>query len=159
NYDIPTDTESYVHRIGRTGRAGRSGEALLFVTPREKGLLNAIEKATRQPLTEMELPSVDDVNAQRVVKFNDEITAALSSPAQSMFKGLVIEYSRANNVSMPDIAAALAVMSRDEQDFLLSPQPPVERKTAPAKRDNAPAKRDGDRAKPVKGKRTEDRGQ
>src|SRR6201747_1739631 len=63
NYDIPIDTESYVHRIGRTGRAGRRGAALLFVTPRERHLLNAIERATRQPLVEMPLPSVEDVNS------------------------------------------------------------------------------------------------
>ena len=56
NYDIPTDTESYVHRIGRTGRAGRSGDAIAFVTPRERHLLRAIEKATRQPLTQMQMP-------------------------------------------------------------------------------------------------------
>ena len=79
NYDIPHDTESYVHRIGRTGRAGRTGDALLFVTPRERHLLQSIEKATRQPLTEMQLPSVDDVNAQRVAKFGDSITASLAS--------------------------------------------------------------------------------
>ncbi len=120
NYDIPTDTESYVHRIGRTGRAGRSGEALLFVTPREKGLLNAIEKATRQPLTEMDLPSADDVNAQRVAKFHDAITTALAASNQSMFKGLVLDYAREHNVPMADVAAALAVMSQDGGDFLLS---------------------------------------
>ena len=127
NFDIPTDTESYVHRIGRTGRAGRKGEALLFVTPRERGLLNAIEKATRQPLTQMELPTVDDVNAQRVAKFNDEITAALSTPAQSMFKGLVLDYARENDVALADVAAALAVMSRDESEFLLPPDSPASR--------------------------------
>src|SRR6478672_954819 len=68
NYDIPHDPESYVHRIGRTGRAGRSGTALLFVTPRERHLLNSIERVTRQKLIESPLPSVDDVNAQRVEK-------------------------------------------------------------------------------------------
>ena len=79
NFDIPTDTESYVHRIGRTGRAGRSGDAICFVTPRERRLLKAIEKATRQPLTQMQLPSVDDVNATRLTRFDDAITAALST--------------------------------------------------------------------------------
>src|ERR1700738_1673100 len=74
NYDTPHDTESYVHRIGRTGRAGRSGQALLFVSPRERHMLKSIEKATRQTLTEVQLPSVEDVNAQRVAKFADSIT-------------------------------------------------------------------------------------
>ena len=71
NFDIPTDTESYVHRIGRTGRAGRTGDAISFVTPRERHLLKAIEKATRQPLTQMKLPSVEDVNETRVASFRD----------------------------------------------------------------------------------------
>ena len=79
NYDIPYDTESYVHRIGRTGRAGRSGEAILFVTPREKGMLRAIERATRQPIEEMQLPSVEAVNDQRVAKFLGRITDALAA--------------------------------------------------------------------------------
>src|SRR6187455_3395002 len=77
NYDIPTDTESYVHRIGRTGRAGRSGDAISFVTPRERYLLKIIEKATRQPLTQMQLPSVEDVNTTRLARFDDAITTAL----------------------------------------------------------------------------------
>src|SRR6201987_635152 len=85
NYDIPHDTESYAHRIGRTGRAGRSGAALLFVSPRERHLLKAIEKATRQKLTEAELPSVEDVNAQRVAKFADSITDSLGSPGMGLF--------------------------------------------------------------------------
>jgi ATP-dependent RNA helicase DeaD len=122
NYDIPHDTESYVHRIGRTGRAGRSGAALLFVSPRERHLLKAIEKATRQKLTEAELPTVDDVNAQRVAKFRDSITDSLNAPGIELFRGLVEDYGRENNVPMADIAAALAVQSRD-REFLLVPEP------------------------------------
>ena len=79
NYDIPTDTESYVHRIGRTGRAGRSGDAISFVTPRERHLLKAIEKATRHSLTQMNLPTVEDINATRLGRFDDAITEALST--------------------------------------------------------------------------------
>ena len=86
NYDIPHDPESYVHRIGRTGRAGRSGTALLFVSPRERHLLKSIEKVTRQPVTEVQLPSVEDVNAQRVAKFQDSITEALNAPGFDMFR-------------------------------------------------------------------------
>ena len=77
NHDIPTDTESYVHRIGRTGRAGRSGQAISFVTPRENYLLRAIEKANRTTLEQMNLPTVEDVNAFRVAKFTEAITQAL----------------------------------------------------------------------------------
>ncbi|TAM91271.1 MAG: DEAD/DEAH box helicase [Jatrophihabitans sp.] len=121
NYDIPTDVESYVHRVGRTGRAGRSGEAVLFVTPREQRLLEAIEKTTRQRLTEMALPTAADVNAQRVAKFHDAITTALGAPSQSLFKGLVLDYAREHDVPLADIAAALGVMTHQDGQFLLSP--------------------------------------
>ncbi len=94
NYDIPHDTESYVHRIGRTGRAGRTGDALLFVAPRERHLLKAIERATRQPLTEMQLPTVEDVNAQRVSKFGDSITASLNSDNLALFRRMIEDYER-----------------------------------------------------------------
>jgi ATP-dependent RNA helicase DeaD len=131
NYDIPHDTESYVHRIGRTGRAGRSGNAVLFVSPRERYLLKAIEKATRQKLTEMQLPSVDDVNAQRVARFRDSITEALSAPGIDLFRGLVEEYEREHDVPMGDIAAALALQARDGDAFLMRPEPPPERRERP----------------------------
>ncbi len=128
NYDIPHDTESYVHRIGRTGRAGRSGNAILFVTPRERHLLNSIEKATRQKLVEAELPSVEDVNAQRVAKFRDSITDALEASGIELFRRLIEDYERDNNVPMADIAAALAVQSRDGEQFLMVEPPPERRR-------------------------------
>ena len=138
NYDIPHDTESYVHRIGRTGRAGRSGNALLFVSPRERHMLKAIEKATRQTLTEVELPSVEDVNAQRVAKFADSITDSLGSPGMELFRRLVEDYEREHDVPMADIAAALAVQSRDGEAFLMSPEPPPDRR--PKQREDRPSK-------------------
>ncbi|OBK53748.1 cold-shock protein [Mycobacterium gordonae] len=137
NYDIPHDTESYVHRIGRTGRAGRSGSALLFVSPRERHLLKAIEKATRQTLVEAELPTVEDVNAQRVAKFADSITDALGSQGIELFRRLVEDYEREHDVPMADIAAALALQSRDGEAFLLSPDPPPERRKERKERDES----------------------
>ncbi len=124
NYDIPHDTEAYVHRIGRTGRAGRTGEALLFVAPRERHLLKAIERATRQPLTEMQLPTVEDVNAQRVEKFGDSITESLSSSNLALFRRLIEDYEREHDIPLADIAAALAVQARDGVSFLMEPEPP-----------------------------------
>jgi len=138
NYDIPHDNESYVHRIGRTGRAGRSGAALLFVSPRERHLLKSIEKATRQKLTEAELPSVEDVNAQRVAKFADSITDTLGSPGIELFRRLVEDYEREHDAPMADIAAALAVQSRDGEAFLMSPEPPPDRR--PKQREDRPSK-------------------
>ncbi|WP_323792689.1 DEAD/DEAH box helicase [Nocardioides sp.] len=122
NYDIPTDTESYVHRIGRTGRAGRSGDAISFVTPREKYLLKHIEKATRQPLTEMRLPSVEDVNVTRLTRFDDQITAALADPAKiEQFRDIVAHYVRNHDVPEADVAAALAIVAQGDTPLLLDP--------------------------------------
>jgi ATP-dependent RNA helicase DeaD len=124
NFDIPIDTESYVHRIGRTGRAGRTGDAISFVTPRERRMLVAIEKATRQPLTEMRLPSVDDVNATRLTRFDDAITAALSQPEQiQQFRDIVGHYVEHHDVPEADVAAALAVVAQGDTPLLLEPEP------------------------------------
>jgi ATP-dependent RNA helicase DeaD len=135
NYDIPHDPESYVHRIGRTGRAGRSGTALLFVSPRERHLLNSIERVTRQKLVESQLPSVDDVNAQRVEKFRDSITRALGSPQIELFRKLIEGYERDNDVPMADVAAALALLSRDGEEFLMTEPPPEKRRERPDRPD------------------------
>ena len=131
NYDIPHDPESYVHRIGRTGRAGRSGTALLFVTPRERHLLNSIERVTRKKLIESQLPSVDDVNAQRVAKFCDSITDSLNAPGIELFRRLIEDYERDNDVPMADIAAALAVQTQGGEEFLMKEPPPEKRRERP----------------------------
>ncbi|MDY6809462.1 DEAD/DEAH box helicase [Gordonia sp. HNM0687] len=140
NYDIPHDTESYVHRIGRTGRAGRSGNALLFVSPRERHLLRAIERATRSTLTEIGLPSVEDVNAQRVAKFADSITENLSSDHLDLFRKLVEDYAGEHDVALADVAAALALETRDG-GFLMAPDPPEGQR--PERRERGPRRSDG----------------
>ncbi|MGE2736714.1 DEAD/DEAH box helicase [Mycolicibacterium vaccae] len=149
NFDIPHDPESYVHRIGRTGRAGRSGTALLFVTPRERHLLGAIERVTRQKLVESELPSVEDVNEKRVAKFRDSITDALEKPGIDLFRRLVEGYERDHDVPMADIAAALALQSRNGEEFLMSEPPPEkkrERRDKPDREDRPPRERRSDLA-------------
>jgi ATP-dependent RNA helicase DeaD len=123
NYDIPTDTESYVHRIGRTGRAGRSGQAISFVTPRENYLLRAIEKANRTTLEQMNLPTVEDVNAFRVAKFTEAITQALGDSQLGLFKELVQAYEQEHDVPAADIAAAIAVLSQDGEPLFLEDMP------------------------------------
>ncbi|CDP89907.1 MULTISPECIES: DEAD/DEAH box helicase [Mycolicibacterium] len=140
NYDIPHDTESYVHRIGRTGRAGRSGHALLFVTPRERHLLKAIEKHTRSKVIEAELPSVDDVNAQRVAKFRDSITDSLNADGLELFRRLIEDYERENDVPMADIAAALALQSRNGEEFLMTEPPPEKRRERDDRGERPPRK-------------------
>ncbi len=135
NYDIPTDTESYVHRIGRTGRAGRSGDALSFVTPRERHLLKAIERATRQPLTPMSMPSIEDVNETRVARFTESITGALGSEQLEFFRDLVRSYEQEHDVPAGDIAAALAVLVHDDRPLLLEAAPEPEPSRAFERRD------------------------
>ena len=122
NFDLPIDTESYVHRIGRTGRAGRTGDAISFVTPRERRMLANIERATRQPLTQMQLPSVEDVNATRLTRFDEAITAALEQTARiDRFRDIIAHYVEHHDVPEADVAAALAVVSQGETPLLLDP--------------------------------------
>ncbi len=119
NYDVPTDPESYTHRIGRTGRAGRSGEAILFITPREKNLLKAIERSTRQPIGTMELPTIQAVNDVRIAKFKDQITETLAAGELGLFESLIEDYEREKNIPAIEIAAALAKMARGGVPLLL----------------------------------------
>ncbi len=123
NYDIPHDTESYVHRIGRTGRAGRSGDAILFMTPREKYLLRSIEKATRQPVEQMHLPTAETVNTLRLGKFAERITETLESEDVAAFRDLISSYEEEHNVPASEIAAALAVMAQGGQPLLVKELP------------------------------------
>ena len=120
NYDIPYDTEAYIHRIGRTGRAGRSGEAILFVAPRERRLLYVIEKATRQKIRLMELPSTEAINNQRIARFKQSITDALATEELEVFRLLLEQYRQEHNVPALDIAAALARMVQGEEPLLLA---------------------------------------
>ena len=123
NFDIPTDTESYVHRIGRTGRAGRSGDAISFVTPRERHLLRAIERATGQQLSSMPLPTAADINATRLSRFDEAITAALGQPEKiDFFRDVVAHYVREYDVPEVDVAAALAAVLQGDEPMLLDPE-------------------------------------
>ena len=119
NFDVPTDPESYTHRIGRTGRAGRSGEAILFITPRERGLLRAIERSTRQPIALMELPSIQAVNNVRIARFKAEITATLAEGELERYTRIIEDYEREHNVPAIEVAAALAKMSRGGVPLLI----------------------------------------
>jgi ATP-dependent RNA helicase DeaD len=119
NYDVPYDTESYVHRIGRTGRAGRSGEAILFIAPRERNLLRAIERATRQPIEPMGLPTVQAVNAARLAKFKQRIADALAGEGLEPFASLIEEVEREYDAEPRRIAAALAKLVQGAKPLLL----------------------------------------
>jgi len=123
NYDIPHDTESYIHRIGRTGRAGRSGEAILFVSPRERRMLNTIEKATKQKIELMELPSTEIINDQRIARFQQRITDTLAVEDLGLFYQIIERYRQEHNVPALEIASALAKMVQGNTPLLLTNQP------------------------------------
>ncbi|MBK6376479.1 MAG: DEAD/DEAH box helicase [Xanthomonadales bacterium] len=128
NYDIPYDTESYVHRIGRTGRAGREGDAILFVTPRERNMLRQIERATRQPIEMMDLPSVETVNDRRITRFKDRITTALAASDLAMFRSVIEQYESEHDVPAIEIAAALARLAQGDKPLLLDAKAKPERR-------------------------------
>ena len=118
NYDIPYDTEAYVHRIGRTGRAGRKGEAILFVAPREQRMLRTIEKATGQKITAMQLPSREAITNRRVVAFEQLIRDTLESQELNFFEELIEGYQTEHNVGLSEVAAALAYLVQRERPLL-----------------------------------------
>lgn len=157
NFDIPTDTESYVHRIGRTGRAGRTGDAISFVTPRERYLLAHIERATRQAPTQMQLPTTEDINSTRLARFDDAITAALAETDRiNGFRDVIAHYVRNHDVPEQDVAAALAVVAQGETPLLLDPERDELAKAVAADaergtRKDRPARADGPRERRGKG--------
>jgi ATP-dependent RNA helicase DeaD len=149
NYDIPTDTESYVHRIGRTGRAGRSGEAILFVAPRERHLLKAIERATRQPIEAITPPSIDTVNARRVERFKQSLAEALAQAQADAAAGAQLQayreilgqFERESGTPLADVAAILAVMAQGSRPMLRAAEAPAAEpaRNAPPTHPYAPA--------------------
>jgi len=143
NYDIPSDTESYVHRIGRTGRAGRSGEAILFVSPRERNMLSSIERATRKKIELMELPSTEIINDKRIAKFKQRITDTIAAEDLAFFTRLVEQYCHEHDVAEVEAAAALASMVQGDTPLLFTAKPakaerPVRREIGERSRDDAP---------------------
>ncbi len=128
NFDIPYDTEAYVHRIGRTGRAGRNGDAILFVAPRERRLLRTIENTTGQTVQQMELPSTVDINATRISRFKQRISDTLEGGNNELFENLITEFQAESNVDPLLIAAALAKLLQGDEPLLMVDQPRRERR-------------------------------
>ena len=120
NYDIPNNPESYVHRIGRTGRAGRAGNALLFVHPRERYQLKAIERATGQRIPPIDLPSADALSQHRIASFVGRLREVLSNQDMDYYYRLVAEIEKAHEISLLDLAASMAFLSQGEKPFRVS---------------------------------------
>jgi ATP-dependent RNA helicase DeaD len=127
NYDIPYDSETYIHRIGRTGRAGRAGDAILFVSPRERNMLRVIDRVTQQRIEEMRMPTVADVNELRLIKFKERVTAAVLSGAGKEFQPLLEQIEAEGNIPAIEIAAALASLMQGSTPLLLTQKPEAPR--------------------------------
>ncbi len=146
NYDIPYDTEAYVHRIGRTGRAGRTGDAILFVSPREKRLLNNIERATKQKVEEMQLPSTEVINNTRIQRFKQRISDTLAAEELGFYTQLIEQYQHEHDIPAIEIAAALAHLQQGDTPLLLKNKPKKER----AEKKHADDKKHERKSKPKK---------
>jgi ATP-dependent RNA helicase DeaD len=134
NYDIPYDTEAYVHRIGRTGRAGRTGNAILFVAPREIRMLRTIERATRQPIAPLTLPSRADVTNKRVADFKQKVVEVLAAEGLDFFANIVSQIAEEQNVGAEEVAAALAMMAQEGKPLQIAGEDPAPAR--PATRDD-----------------------
>lgn len=119
NYDMPSKVDPYVHRIGRTGRAGRTGEAILFVSRNERWMLRVIEKATKQKIQEIRLPSNKAINKKRIADFKQAITQTLASEDLSVFQELLEGYAQEQDIPVMQVAAALAKLAHGDTPFLL----------------------------------------
>ncbi len=142
NYDIPHDTEAYVHRIGRTGRAGRTGDAILFVSPREKRLLGNIERATKQKVEEMQLPSTEVINNTRVSRFKQRISDTLAAEELGFYTQLIEQYQHEHDIPAIEIAAALAHLTQGDTPLLLKHPP---KRTRPERTNNTNRERRSER--------------
>ena len=139
NYDIPYDTEAYVHRIGRTGRAGRAGQAILFVAPRERRMLAAIERATRQPITAMSLPSRKDISNRRIDLFKDQIAEAMESQDLEFFEELIDSYQHQHDVGLRRIASTLAYLLQKDKPLQIDGAEEPEEIDEPVRNETVPA--------------------
>jgi ATP-dependent RNA helicase DeaD len=140
NYDVPYDTESYVHRIGRTGRAGRQGDAILFISHREKRMLFSIEKATNQTILPMAIPSISQLNETRLSRFKASVMEAMNDASIETYIPIV-ESIMAESDSSPELVmAALAKIAQGDEPLILkeSDRPNLEERAPRNDRERAP---------------------
>lgn len=121
NYDIPMDSESYVHRIGRTGRAGRAGRALLFVENRERRLLRNIERTMKLTIPEVELPTVELLSQRRLIQFASKVQAQLESSDLDQYRALLAKIQPQEELETETLAAVLLRMAQSDRPLILPP--------------------------------------
>ena len=120
NYDLPRDREAYVHRIGRTGRAGRSGEAILFIHPRGRRILQSLERSARQTIEPMPLPTNRAINKQRVIRFHQQISNALSDPQHELLASVLQQFRREHpELTEEQVLGALGVLATGGRSLLM----------------------------------------
>lgn len=154
NYDIPYDSEAYVHRIGRTGRAGRLGKAILFVSPRERRLLRTIEHATRQPIEKMSLPTGEVIEQRRIESFREQLANTIEAKNLSFFQDLINEWREKLETTDADLAAALLFLAQKDQPLNVAKQfPEIREPHARGDRPDRPER--GDRPRFERGDRPE----
>ena len=128
NYDIPMDSESYVHRIGRTGRAGRAGRALLFVENRERRLLRNIERTMKLTIPEAELPNAELLGKRRLEKFAAKVQQQLESSDLDQYRALLAQIqptAEGEELDIETLAAALLKMAQGERTLIVPPDAPM----------------------------------
>ncbi len=146
NYDIPYDSEAYVHRIGRTGRAGREGKAILFVSPRERRLLRTIEHATKQPIEKMSLPSGQVIEQRRIESFREQLAQTIETQNLSFFQDLINDWREKIDTTENDLAAALLYLAQKDQPLNVASQfPEIREPHARGEREERPRRERGDR--------------
>ncbi len=125
NYDIPMDSESYVHRIGRTGRAGRAGRAILFVDNRERRLLRNIERTMKMSIPEVKLPNAELISQRRQEKFAQQIAQQLETSNLDQYRALLPKLAPQGEeaLDMETLAAVLLKMAQGERALILPPDP------------------------------------
>ncbi len=123
NFDMPGDTESYVHRIGRTGRAGRSGRSILFVTPRQLRMMRDIERYTNQKIEPMKLPTKADIAARRIAGLKEKIVAALTEQDLELHLSFVEDFAEEHGCDIAEVAAAAIFMAVGEKTLEVVPEP------------------------------------
>ncbi|MBS1160001.1 MAG: ATP-dependent helicase CsdA [Proteobacteria bacterium] len=155
NYDIPYDTEAYVHRIGRTGRAGRTGNAILFVAPREIRMLRTIERATRSPIAPLTLPSRADVTNKRVADFKEKVAEVLNAEGLDFFSNIVSQISEEHDVGVEEVAAALCMLAQESKPLQIAGEDPAPARAYPAASDSRRPAAFGERDRKPREERSE----
>jgi ATP-dependent RNA helicase DeaD len=125
NFDIPMDVESYVHRIGRTGRAGSAGKAILFVSPKERWMLNKIERFIKSPIPALKLPNYAVVIEKRAQILKDRLHATIEGSDLSVYREVAQSMLKDDRFDLETIAAAAIRLAQGDQSLEMKAKAPT----------------------------------